>query len=182
MKNSVLIIGSGSHGSYMEQALRDLYKVRMICGLDFDPENINFEESYVYVATPHYTHQEFTEKLLRAGKNVLCEKPLSLDVAGVTKLYDVAEEVGRCLRPGFVMPIHPLYQWIKDVQQIYGPVISIMVENNATESRIESEWYFDNKKSGGWFMTAEIHWYHLFMCITKANNFSVVSAHEVHKR
>src|SRR5688572_5194511 len=35
----------------------------------------------VYVATPHAHHHAATKLLLQAGKAVLCEKPLTLDLA-----------------------------------------------------------------------------------------------------
>jgi len=46
----------------------------------------------VYIASPHDTHFEYAKKLLRAGKHVLCEKPLVLKAAEAEELYHLARE------------------------------------------------------------------------------------------
>lgn len=48
----------------------------------------------VYVATPHTQHHEVTAAALRAGKNVLCEKAITITVAEVEELVALAEEHG----------------------------------------------------------------------------------------
>ena len=37
------------------------------------------EVSSVHICTPNYVHFEQSAKLLRAGKHVMCEKPLAMD-------------------------------------------------------------------------------------------------------
>jgi predicted dehydrogenase len=52
----------------------------------------------VHVATPHPQHAAVVEAALRAGKAVLCEKPLTADLAETERLLDVAAASG-----GFLM-------------------------------------------------------------------------------
>lgn len=51
----------------------------------------------IYVATPHSLHLENTTDALRAGKHVLCEKPLTMSVEEVDTLMSVAAESGSYL-------------------------------------------------------------------------------------
>ena len=49
------------------------------------------EVDVVYVATPVSSHYEIAKQLLRAGCNVLCEKPLCENVAQARDLFETAE-------------------------------------------------------------------------------------------
>ena len=49
----------------------------------------------VHVCTPNYVHFEQTAKLLRAGKHVLCEKPLAMDSRESATLVALAKETNR---------------------------------------------------------------------------------------
>lgn len=60
----------------------------------------------VYVPLPNSLHAEWTMAALRAGKAVLCEKPLCDDVAQTRAVLDVARETGRPLWEAFVFPFH----------------------------------------------------------------------------
>ncbi len=49
----------------------------------------------VHICTPHYLHSEMAIAALRAGKDVLCEKPMCISVAEAEQLRLVCEETGR---------------------------------------------------------------------------------------
>ena len=48
--------------------------------------------SVVYIATPHDTHYEYAKRALRAGRHVLCEKPMVLKAEQAKELYELARE------------------------------------------------------------------------------------------
>jgi len=52
------------------------------------------EVDIVYVSTPHPFHAENAELLLRAGKHVLIEKPITLNAAEAERVTDLAAERG----------------------------------------------------------------------------------------
>lgn len=61
----------------------------------------------VVVSTPAVTHFKITKQCLLAGKNVLVEKPISLEVSEAEQLVDIAAERNLKLMVGHVLLYHP---------------------------------------------------------------------------
>lgn len=61
----------------------------------------------VYIPLPNSLHTEFAVRSLRAGKHVLCEKPLSRRASEVAATFDVAEREGRLLMEAFMYRHNP---------------------------------------------------------------------------
>lgn len=55
----------------------------------------------VVVSTPTKFHAEIATEALRAGKHVLCEKPLARNVQEARNVVEAAEQTGRVLKTGF---------------------------------------------------------------------------------
>ncbi|MGW1624223.1 Gfo/Idh/MocA family protein [Streptomyces sp. NPDC002172] len=62
----------------------------------------------VYVATPHSAHRAAAGLCLTAGRNVLCEKPFTLNAREAGELVALAKEHGRFLMEAMWMYCHPL--------------------------------------------------------------------------
>ncbi len=77
-----------AHGSYQE--------------LVDDPEI-----EAVYISLPNAFHAEWSIRALRAGKHVLCEKPLTRHAHEAEEAFDVAEQEGRLLMEGFMWRHNP---------------------------------------------------------------------------
>lgn len=56
----------------------------------------------VYVASPNACHEAQAIALLKAGKHVLCEKPMALNTAQAQEMEKAAKENGKLLMIGFV--------------------------------------------------------------------------------
>ena len=72
----------------------------------------------VVVATPTSTHEAYVRQALRAGKPVLCEKPLAETAESVRSCYDEAVRCGLPLHCGFNRRFDPdfsrVYRQLKD--------------------------------------------------------------------
>lgn len=61
----------------------------------------------VVIATPAVTHAEITQRALKAGKDVLCEKPLALRYEDALHSVELAEKNERILMVGHILEYHP---------------------------------------------------------------------------
>jgi predicted dehydrogenase len=65
------------------------------------------EVDVVHVCTPNYLHVPLAEAALEAGKHVICEKPLAIDVAGAKRLVEAAAAAKRRAAVPFVYRYYP---------------------------------------------------------------------------
>ena len=65
------------------------------------------EIDVVYNSLPNHLHTEWTVKALRAGKHVLCEKPLAISLEEVDAMSAAVEETGKVLTEAFMYRHHP---------------------------------------------------------------------------
>jgi predicted dehydrogenase len=65
----------------------------------------------VYNPLPNHLHIEWSIKALRAGKHVLCEKPIALSAADVAPLLAVRDATGLIIEEAFMVRNHP--QWTR---------------------------------------------------------------------
>ena len=61
----------------------------------------------VHVCTPNHLHLPLAEAALAAGKHVICEKPLALDVSGAQRLVEAAADSGLHAAVPFVYRYYP---------------------------------------------------------------------------
>jgi predicted dehydrogenase len=133
MKPAAILIGAGFVGKAHVDALRRL-GVEVHGVLGSTPERseesraelgllrayASIEEaaadstaSVAHVCTPNYLHLEQASTLLRAGKHVLCEKPLATDTAESEILVKLARECQRAGGVAYNLRYYPLCQEAK---------------------------------------------------------------------
>jgi len=79
------------------------------------------EVSAVYVATPHPLHLEWTVRAAKAGKHVLCEKPLAVNRGGAVTMIEMARACGVMLMEAYMYRCHP--QTAKVVELVKSGVL-----------------------------------------------------------
>jgi predicted dehydrogenase len=61
----------------------------------------------VHVCTPNHLHEDLAQRALRAGKHVICEKPLAIDADGAQRLADLAADTPLCATVPFAYRYYP---------------------------------------------------------------------------
>jgi predicted dehydrogenase len=69
----------------------------------------------VYIVLPNSMHAEFTIRALRAGKHVLCEKPMAVSVEECTKMIEAAKEADRLLSIGYRLHSEPMNRKVMEM-------------------------------------------------------------------
>ena len=64
----------------------------------------------VYIPLPNHLHLDWTIAAARAGKHVLCEKPLALTSSDAQRMIDACAQAGVKLMEAFMYRLHPLWQ------------------------------------------------------------------------
>ncbi|MFD2473847.1 Gfo/Idh/MocA family protein [Amycolatopsis silviterrae] len=67
----------------------------------------------VHVCTPNATHAEYAEAALRAGKHVICEKPLGVSVEQAERMAGLAARSGLVAAVPFVYRYHPIVRELR---------------------------------------------------------------------
>ncbi len=73
------------------------------------------EIDVIYNSLPNNLHAEWTIKALRAGKHVLCEKPIALTLAEVDEMAAAAKETGKVLAEAFMYRHHAQTLKVKEI-------------------------------------------------------------------
>ena len=73
------------------------------------------EIDVIYNSLPNHLHTEWTVKALRAGKHVLCEKPIALTLADLDAMSQAAQETGKVLAEAFMYRHHAQTLKVKEI-------------------------------------------------------------------
>jgi predicted dehydrogenase len=120
----------------------------------------------VVICTPPHVHEEIGVAAMRAGKHVLCEKPMTRTVAEAEQLVAVARQTGRTLKCGFNHRHHPAI-WearrLLDKGTIGKPLFARCVYGICGRPGYENEWRADPAQAaGGQFIEQGTHAIDLF--------------------
>lgn len=112
----------------------------------------------VSIVTPTFTHANIVIDALKAGKNVLCEKPPALTADEVRECAKTAKETGKLLMYAFVCRFRSHIQYLKNYIDS-GKMGRFTYAETARISRCIAfnGWFSDKKKSGGFILDCAIH-------------------------
>ncbi|MBR5524018.1 MAG: Gfo/Idh/MocA family oxidoreductase [Clostridia bacterium] len=178
MKHRIAIIGLGGMGTWHLNNYEKLEDILEVAGIwDIKESRREYARSrdvHVYqsledlladasievvlIATPNDAHKPLAIQAMRAGKNVISEKPVTLCSADLEEMIRVSEETGRFLT------VHQNRRWDKDfhvLKQVLdegklGPVFRL-------ESRVQGahgipgDWRQEKEKGGGMVLDWGVH-------------------------
>jgi predicted dehydrogenase len=112
------------------------------------------EVEAVYVATPVYLHAQQTIEAAEAGKHVLCEKPMGMDVAECDRMIEACRANGVRLGIAYYRRFYPVVDAIKSIIACGELGVPVLVQINAFE-RFDPPpndpryWFVEKEKAGG---------------------------------
>lgn len=111
----------------------------------------------VVIATPTHTHVEVAVAAAGAGKEVFCEKPLAMTLAGNDQVIQAVQSAGVRLQVGLNRHFDPAYAAAKrmiDEGKIGQPVMIKLVGRDPRRTSLE---FARRENSGGMIMDMGIH-------------------------
>ena len=131
---------------------------------NFDSISTNKDIDLVYVVLPNGLHKEFTIRAAKAGKHVICEKPMAITVKDCEEMISACKSAGVQLAIGYRLHFEPTHLEIKRLGQdkVFGQVRMIQASlgyltydiKTKTEQRNfnindDSEWRLRKAMAGG---------------------------------
>ncbi|WP_285246995.1 Gfo/Idh/MocA family oxidoreductase [Pseudarthrobacter sp. efr-133-R2A-89] len=120
----------------------------------------------VVVTTPDYTHAGYIVEALRAGADVVVEKPLTIDAEGCRRITKAVQETGRNVVVTFNYRYSPRNSALKEIIQsgVIGKVTSIdfsWVLDTVHGADYFRRWHREKKNSGGLLIHKASHHFDL---------------------
>ncbi|WP_339272053.1 Gfo/Idh/MocA family oxidoreductase [Paenibacillus sp. FSL K6-1330] len=135
-KHAIVIVGYGGMGSYHAKLIKDnaFLEVTGIYDILKERREVSQQDGYaayesyeqvlndaavdvVLIATPNDVHKELALQAFKAGKHVICEKPVTLSVSDFKEMVSAADAAGR------VLMVHQNRRWDEDfltIKQMYN--------------------------------------------------------------
>ena len=179
MSNTVYgaVIGYGGMGGYHVRKINECRGMKLAGVFDTDPARLDFARSqgikayqsqaelladkkitFVTVATPNDVHKDIVIACLKAGKHVICEKPVAMNTAELDEMIKVSEECNR------IFTVHQNRRWDEDFRTIRkicesGKLGNVFrIESRVHGSRgIPAGWREEKVHGGGMILDWGVH-------------------------
>jgi len=143
------LLAAGSRTSQKAKAFAKKFGIKRWYG-SYEQLLTDADIDIVYVTTPHTLHMQNTLDSIRAGKAVLCEKPIAINAKQFRRMQRAAKKKGVFLMEGmwtrFFPSMHLLRKWLK--QKIIGNVLELKADFGV-HFRVGPKHRIHNPKLGG---------------------------------
>jgi predicted dehydrogenase len=120
----------------------------------------------VIVTTPDYLHDEYIVRALRAGCDVITEKPMTVDLARLGRIVDAQRETGRSVTVTFNYRYNPAHTQLKELLASGRIGTITAVDFRWSLDRVHGadyfrRWHREKGKSGGLLVHKATHHFDL---------------------
>ena len=114
----------------------------------FDAIRDNPGIDIVYVVLPNVLHAEWVIRAARAGKHVICEKPMAITVEECDRMIAACKEAGVMLSIGYRLHFEPYNRAVMEMgqQKTMGPVTLVEADHGLANPQ---GWRIDKALAGG---------------------------------
>lgn len=118
---------------------------------NFDSIAQNDAIDIVYVVLPNSMHADFSIRAARAGKHVICEKPMAMNVEECDAIIAACKKAGVKLGMGYRLHSEPYTKEIKRYvrEKTFGQVHYITADAGYRSMSNPNQWRLNKKLSGG---------------------------------
>ncbi|MBO0340862.1 MAG: Gfo/Idh/MocA family oxidoreductase [Bacteroidota bacterium] len=118
---------------------------------NFDDIANNKDIDVVYVVLPNSMHAEFSIRAAKAGKHVICEKPMGISVAECDAIINACEEAGVKLGMGYRLHSEPYTQQVKEFvrEKTFGDILFVSADAAYRSTGNPNQWRLNKELSGG---------------------------------
>jgi UDP-N-acetyl-2-amino-2-deoxyglucuronate dehydrogenase len=133
---------------------------------------------FAAVCSPNYLHDAHCRFGLRAGANVICEKPLVLDAADIDALAEIEQETGRRIFTILQLRLHPAIIALRERFAKSSKRHKVELSYVASRGRwYHASWKGEDGRSGGLATNIGVHFFDMLGFV-----FGAVSRNEAHLR
>lgn len=117
---------------------------------NFDAIKDNPNVDVVYIVLPNSMHEEFTVRAAKAGKHILCEKPMATTVAAARRMIAACKKADKKLMIAYRMQFEPFAAQVKEMisKEEHGK-IRLVESVNVQNSSPTGHWRLNKKLAGG---------------------------------
>lgn len=118
---------------------------------NFDKIADNDDIDVVYVVLPNSMHAEFSIRAAKAGKHVICEKPMAMNVEECDAIIKACKDAGVKLGIGYRLHSEPYTQEVKRFvkEKTFGDVLYVSADAAYRSMSDPEQWRLNKKLSGG---------------------------------
>lgn len=118
---------------------------------NFDNIASNPDIDIIYIVLPIAMHKEFTIRAAKAGKHVICEKPMAMNAQECEEMIQACKHAGKMLSIGYRLHFEPHNQEMMRLgqQKIYGAIKEIDCANGFSYGGDPNAWRLKKSMAGG---------------------------------
>lgn len=116
----------------------------------FDDIRLNRDIDIVYIVLPNAKHAEYVIRAARAGKHVICEKPMATSIEDCHRMIEACRQAGVRLSIGYRLHFDPFNQEMMRLGQkkVFGSITRVIARNGMDVGE-RNQWRISNDLAGG---------------------------------